>query len=243
MPKTWTLVFHTEADFKKFIGDLNVEVGSRLKSRCQETKENYVLKYYFEMLIQVDKVAYPVSIVRSESPDFQIHQNNLTYGLEITESTFQAYQFFLTESAKRKLDFSPSVFRYQENDNIEAVQRILKENSEFTRGRVWKGIEAEKSAAGWAFESVKRKLAVISKWKCQPNRQRICLYQNCPGWIDNVEAFADCLKSHLNSLVESNELKPDEICVDYLVGSDRILIYDVIGERLIIRSEGATVLP
>lgn len=232
--RTWVLKADSKESFIDRLDKLPVRVGSRLKSRPQRLKEQYVLKRYYDLLARADGVRYPVRITKQESPDFYVNESSVCYGLEITESTFQAYQYFLTECAKRKWDMSPAFFRYQVNDNIEAVKRILNEGIASMRGHMWYGVAAERAASGWAYQSLKRKLKTVSKWGLPRNDLRICLYQNCPAWINDVPAFINFFQNRIVESVDAGETSLDNIKVDFLLGGGDVLVYDVLGHGLII---------
>lgn len=234
MSRKWKFDAASETELKAALQKLDVDVGSRLKARSQAAKESYVLKHYFELLMRVNRIGYPITVRRNESPDFLVQDKGLAYGLEVTESTFQEYQYFLTESAKRKLTYSPSVFRYGETDNFEFVQKLLQASDGKPRTRVWNGVEAERDAASWAYDSLKKKVDVVSRWKERPRNLRICLYHNSPCWIRDTLAFSRCFSQLFRGDSENlMGFSLNEIKVDYLI-NEASLIYDMLGERLII---------
>lgn len=206
------------------------DVGTRLKRRNPEDKENFVIKHYYLLLAEADSVAYPIAISKGESPDYTVSEGQAKYGLEITESTFEAYQYLLTEHERRgDCWFEPDVFRYGGEYTKENVLRYLKPSGSPLVGPGVAGHEGEDNASGWAAESLIKKLLTVSKWPEDSRRSlRILLYQNCPGSVHDMDAFATFFKNRMAKLAPPDADRA--IKVDYLTSNGKMLAFDLLGQ-------------
>jgi hypothetical protein len=128
----------TKEEFVAKMEMLPADVGSRLKRRSQEKKENFAIKHYFKLRAEKGLIEYPVRLIKSESPDYIVWEKNHNYGIEITESTFKAYQYLLTANEKQpEMRFEPDVFVYGKDYPIETITKYLKPNGTKLSGPGW----------------------------------------------------------------------------------------------------------
>jgi hypothetical protein len=218
-------------EFEEKLMALPSDVGSRLRRRSQEKKENFAIKHYFLILSKSDKIEYPIKLRKSESPDYLVEENGKNYGIEITEATFEAYQYLLTENERQPgMRFEPDAFIYGEEYPIETVTRFLKPHGTRLAGRGWGGTEAELYASGWARDSLIKKLVTISRWPAESKKElRILLYQNCPAWLHDIHALGRLLKKRICESQDSGALNLSGIKVDYLSSDGGMVVIDASG--------------
>jgi len=225
------IVSSEKKDFLAKLSALPSDVGTRLMRRSTENKENFALKYYFTILANENVVQYPIRLVKNESPDYLGAQDEVCFGIEITESTFSAYQYFLTEYERRpRVQFEPSVFVYGEEYTTENIFRFFRPRGSELVAPGWMGEQAEEYASGWALDSLVKKLETVRRWPfASQENLRVLLYQNCPAWVHDVEALGRHLRNRFRVAISAGTLNLDGLKVDYLTSDGKMLVYDIMG--------------
>jgi hypothetical protein len=86
------------ADLAEALGELGTHVGPRVghSARTQEEKEWWCFRRYILTLAEAGQIAFPISIMKSERPDFRCQFGPRFIGVEITEATHPRDQRELT---------------------------------------------------------------------------------------------------------------------------------------------------
>jgi len=221
----------SKTDFQKSLSQIRDDVGSRISGRNQEEKENWVIKRYFLLLSQAEDIlAYPIKVLKRESPDYHVTLENEDYGIEVTESTSEYFQALLMESARcPELVHEPDKIRYGQTYTHQELLRMLRPPDAPLTGPGWMGLQAERDAASWARDAVEKKLSKIRLWRQeQAQETRLLLYDNCPAWIHDYPAFSRMLLKNIQELLTQKQFSPD-IQIDFLSSSGDSLLYDILG--------------
>jgi hypothetical protein len=224
----------SKEEFLDRLESLPSDVGSRLKRRSQEKKENFAIKHYFKLRAKQGLVEYPVRLKKNESPDYFVWEGAKHYGIEITEATFESYQYLLTANEKRPdMWFEPDVFIYGTEYPIETIQKYLKPRNSKLSGPGWGGVQAENYASGWARDSLVKKMETVAVWPSEIKENlRILLYQNCPAWLHDIKALGNSFKKRIEESSDEGRLKLGAVKVDYLSSDGEMMVMDVSGDNI-----------
>lgn len=225
---------NSKEEFLTKLEALPSDVGPRLKRRSQEKKENFAIKHYFKLRAEQKMVEYPVRLKKNESPDYLVQEGAKQYGIEITEATFESYQYLLTANEKHPdMRFEPDVFIYGTDYPIETIKKYLKPHDSKISGPGWGGVQAENYASGWARDSLIKKMETVEAWSSEvKDGLRILLYQNCPAWIHDIKALGNSLNRRIKESIEEGKLMLGGIKVDYLSSDGEMMVFDVAGEKI-----------
>jgi len=218
-------------DLSKKLDLLPSLVGTRLKRRIPEIKENFVLKKYLSILLKNNRLQFPIEIEKDESPDFIISIGTSKFGIEITESTFESYQYLLTQAERLGCVYPLTVFEYGKEYSYADVVKYLVPLGTRVRDRALGNNQGELYASGWAKDSLLKKIHTIEKWDARKDLDiRVLLYQNCPAWIADIKQFVFQFRRRIEALSEADKTKTLRVSIDYLSTDGEMLGYDIAGE-------------
>jgi hypothetical protein len=83
------LIVASPADLPEVLGELGTRVGPRIgaNARTQDEKEWWCFRRYLVTVASIGQIAFPISIMKSESPDFRCEFGTRSVGVEVTEAT------------------------------------------------------------------------------------------------------------------------------------------------------------
>ena len=85
--------FLDKDDLTLKFSDIDCSVPLRTEGRISDHRERYSLKIYMEKRADMDNLMYPVTVMKHETPDFIITQeDHIPRGLEHSEATTEAFQ-------------------------------------------------------------------------------------------------------------------------------------------------------
>jgi hypothetical protein len=134
------------------------------KGRTHEQKEYWTLGHFLKLAHASRSVHLPISIRKSEAPDFLLGLGNSGIGLEITEATTSEYQHWLS--------------RIDELDGAHMFSRAG-----------WSGDGVERAAAGLILAAAQAKSDKYAKRVCNPPDLGCYLSYELPA-LDEVKTFA-----------------------------------------------------
>ncbi|HKI97512.1 MAG TPA: hypothetical protein VKB51_03455 [bacterium] len=157
-----SFVANTPAHLVRLLGWIDDRVPPRAKRerRHQDHMEWYCLRGYLLALAASGQVAYPLTVRKSQSPDFLLEgPDGAVTGVEVTEATTEAFQRELSATEGQS---GPHPIGPPEG---------------------WAGNEVERGLAAVVMERIATKAAKISGPHWQPaTRHDLLLYHNGP-WI------------------------------------------------------------
>ncbi len=234
--------------FLESLAKVDDKVGSRKTKKNQELEENWIIKRYFMLLDQVKAIAYPIKIMKDESPDFLVVEGIAYYGIEVTQSTSEDFQVLLAESDKGHGEFfDPTSIKYDRQSvqhgkkptrrkyTKQELQKMLHKDFSKALATPARMGSPHPSAAQWATDAVKNKIETIRSWpQKKTETTRILLYENGPDPIFDNHDFKAILKEKLLSTFNDGSVDPKAIPVDCLLGDGRHLVFDVLNSSRLI---------
>ncbi len=98
------LIVASLVDLPEAFGELGIRVGPRkgASARTHDEKEWWCFRRYLFTLAGIGQVFFPISVRKSESPDFRCEFGPRQIGVEVTEATDQRDQRELTRIAQQE---------------------------------------------------------------------------------------------------------------------------------------------
>ncbi len=88
------------SDFLKELHEIDTTVPQRTQGRRSHHRERYCIVRYLDTLAKASRLAFPLRVVKCESPDFFLYFPDLVVGLEITEVGTEKSQKSATQLEK-----------------------------------------------------------------------------------------------------------------------------------------------
>lgn len=131
--------------FSEILDRLNIVVPPRGRQRTTEHCEKWALHKALSILHSHNMISFPISIKKSEKPDYWIEMSGKTYGVELTEIIHPDYARVQTlpEAQNDKSVLDPSLFKWgTETRSTEDLRQIAAQD-ELT-GEPWIGDNVER---------------------------------------------------------------------------------------------------
>ena len=170
------------------------------RNRPTRTTEVWTICHLLAVLAVSKRLTYPVSVRRSERPDFQMDDGNVTIGVEVTEATTEQYAAYCSDVAKAGTGFlEPGHFRVGAPDlSSKQIDKLLHETELTSDG--WSGDSPEREWAQGIQSSIEKKLRTISRPGYQKfEKNWLAIYSNLPLPSINVGKAVSYLQPRLNA--------------------------------------------
>jgi hypothetical protein len=162
-----TVFFQNHSDLIDFFSKIDFIVPKRSGGRKSFHREKSCLKFYLEKLIGNNLINFPLSIIKSESPDFFLIENTIKKALEITDCTTESYQKALTELANNEEYRSIEPLDIYNLENESEGKKLFKEGlrkeNDPLVGMPWIGDAVEVEWTKIAYKRIMEKLVKINK--------------------------------------------------------------------------------
>jgi hypothetical protein len=192
---------NSNRQFSEVLEQLNVVVPPRGKQRTTEHCERWALHKALSILHSHNVIRFPVSIEKSEKPDYWIEMSGKTYGVELTEIIHPDYAKVQTlpEAQNDKSVLDSSLFKWgQANRGTKELRQIA--TKEKLTGRPWMGDSVEREFAKSIADTVvaKRK-KLIAHYK-RADVDVLLIHHNQPSpaldYLQGLEYTKRKLASH-----------------------------------------------
>ncbi|EGS6498578.1 hypothetical protein I9F74_001886 [Vibrio parahaemolyticus] len=136
------------AQFNKILEQLNVVVPPRGKQRTTEHCETWTIHKALSTLHYHNVISFPISLEKSEKPDYWIEMSGKTYGVELTEIIHPDYARAQTlpEAQKDNSVLDPSLFKWGQASRSTNELREIAAKEKLT-GAPWVGDSVEREFA------------------------------------------------------------------------------------------------
>ncbi|MCG9731357.1 hypothetical protein L1D44_16295 [Shewanella sp. Isolate13] len=127
----------------------------RGKKRKTEHCEKWSLHKALSILHSNKIISFPISIEKSEMPDYWIEMSGLTYGVELTKVIHPDYARVqtLSEAKNENSVLDPSLFKWGQPERSTKELKLIASRNELT-GEPWVGDRVEVEFAQSIFETV-----------------------------------------------------------------------------------------
>ena len=90
------------SDIWEQMGDRGMNVGPRYgkNKRSNQDEELWCLRRLLDVLVEHNKIDWPLSVQQSDAPDFSVTENCVSYGLEVTQAISSEDARELTEAER-----------------------------------------------------------------------------------------------------------------------------------------------
>ena len=169
------------------------------RNRPTRTTEVWTICHLLAALAESKDLKYPISLLRSEKPDFQLHDGDGTTGIEVTEATTEQYSAYSSAVEKAGTGFlEPAHFRYSAPDlSSRQMDNLLRETELSSDG--WSGDSPEREWAQGIQSSIEKKLLTINIPGYQKFKKNwLAIYDNLPLPSINVGKAVSYLQPRLN---------------------------------------------
>ena len=164
-------------DLQRKISSVDCSVPVRTAGRKSEHREMYCLRIYLTCPSVTDLLSFPLTVLKSESPDFFIQKSDgSVIGLEVAEASVEEDQELMTVLEKKPNG------TMLESDIIDGKYqgRLVKPGEElFSRGMVGDSVERE-----WVkivLNLIYKKTKLLNELYSEiPNRYELLIYDNSP---------------------------------------------------------------
>lgn len=164
----------------KLLGEINIDVLPRTKGRTNEQREMWSICRLLASLSYTELPSYPLSLKKSEGPDFILTLDQKNVGVEITESIPPTYAECLALRDKEKSDALIDVSHFRIGSPRRSKEELRKLiHCTVMSGSGWEGDSAECEWAMWIHDAIKRKLAKLRKYQKFPSHW-LLIYDNLP---------------------------------------------------------------
>lgn len=152
--------------FNEILEQLNIAVPPRGNQRTTEHSETWIIHRALSILYFNGFITYPISIEKSEKPDYWFNMSGTTYGVELTEIIHPDYAKVQTlpEAQCDKSVSNPSFFKWgQPKRNIKELREIAA--LDIVTGRPWMGDSVEREFAQSIVDTVIGKQKKLAHYK------------------------------------------------------------------------------
>jgi hypothetical protein len=159
------LFFKNKNKFEEIFPLLNLEVPGRTQGRNKAHRERYTIFNYLKILNHNDKIEFPLTIIKSDSPDFYI-ETNIKIGIEVTEATdddLQAAYTQLEKLSSKSGNVILEVPHYKPSKmNKKTSFRGIKQSGQKLDSPGWVGDEIEKYWNEYILRAINNKLSALN---------------------------------------------------------------------------------
>lgn len=163
---------------------LDCSLPDRTKGRRTHHEERFDIKHYIMILAGNDRLSYPFTLKKRESPDFVSCSLKDTIGIECTNADTQEYQQALTEAERDKsiVLIEPSHFKSSYGSlQRGAYKRALKKMGNKLNGPGWRGNEAEQEWVQIIVNTIEEKVSKLNKpYFKHFKKNALLIYDNSP---------------------------------------------------------------
>lgn len=170
------------------------------RNRPTRTTEVWTVCHLLIALAESKLLTYPVSVRHRERPDFQLHDGNVTIGVEVTEATTEQFAAYCSAVEKAGSGFlEASHFRVGAPElSPEQFDNLLQETDLTSDG--WSGDSPEHEWAQGIQSSVEKKLRTINHPEFQKfEKNWLAIYDNLPLPSIDVGKAVSYLRPRLNA--------------------------------------------
>jgi hypothetical protein len=182
--KNWKITAQNAGELAVNFGSLGIRVPARTDKKDQFAEEMYCLRRYLFPVANNGLVAFPIELVKQETPDFVFTSSGAEpVGLEVTKATREQFEADLT-----RLDRGQKTRDYVSDLATRAMH--LDEPG-------WVGGAAETEWIIYVLGSVSQKLSVIATYsvaECD-----LLIYDNTPLPSPDLNSVAEGIKLHFAS--------------------------------------------
>jgi len=174
--------FENTSDLIEKLSKINSSAPGRIQGRKSHHREKFCIKFYLLTLSQNNLLRFPMSVTKSESPDFFILSNGETTALEVTEASTEDYQRAMTELEKcpdGTLLESHSIFNHGMDSQKGEYKKALRTPGKKLNGEGWVGDSVEKEWIDIILNAIDKKISDLNKPNFQTaSRYELLVYDN-----------------------------------------------------------------
>ncbi|MCG9691297.1 hypothetical protein L1D55_05920 [Vibrio sp. Isolate22] len=168
--------------FNKILDQLNVVVPPRGKQRTTEHCETWTIHKALSTLHCHNVISFPISIEKSEKPDYWIEMSGKTYGVELTEIIHSDYARAQTlpEVQNDKSVLDSSLFKWGQASRSTNELREIATKEKLT-GAPWVGDSVEREFAQSIADTVVGKQKKLKAHYKRADVDVLLIYHNQPS--------------------------------------------------------------
>jgi hypothetical protein len=187
----WQITAGDPVELFAQFGAVGIRVPARTEPKDQFAEEMYCLRRYLFPLAHNGLLRFPLTAVKSETPDFILNwpQDTMTIGLEVTKATRQEFEADLT-----RFDLEQETKHYP-SDRAEGTMDLSVAG--------WAGDAVERELAEYILASSSDKLEDIDTYavgKCD-----LLIYDNTPTAAPNLKVVAEAVRLNLSATSPSSK--------------------------------------
>ena len=180
----WQITARDPVELSARFGAVGIRVPARTEPKDQFAEEMYCLRRYLFPLAHRGLLRFPLTVVKSETPDFILNwpQDTMAIGLEVTKATRQEFEADLT-----RFDREQETKHYP-SDPAEGTMDLSVAG--------WAGNDRERELVEYILVSNLDKLEGIDTYSvggCD-----LLIYDNTPTVAPNLNAVAEAVRLNLS---------------------------------------------